>query len=64
MDNLKEEKVLAIAAAEQRWEKAWKQQCWDALDDCEDEIAKLTGETDVQVNRRLAEKMKSHNFLI
>lgn len=41
-----------------RWNKHFNRrpQLWDTLDDIEDEIAKITGETSEQVSQRLAKK--------
>lgn len=47
-----------IMVLESAWETIYDHagQCWDTLDMIERQIATLTGETDVQVNNRLAVK--------
>jgi hypothetical protein len=52
MDELKQETILAL---ENSWVTimAFAGGCWDSLDDLEEIIGKLTGETSKQVNKRL-----------
>lgn len=72
---LRERKALAAAYLADRGERAehvaaledaWyavslcAYQCWDTLDGLEKSIAKLTGETDGQVSKRLSDKHRGH----